>query len=154
MEAVNPSSGNQDLLQDLDEIVVLNPATQGQRFANYIIDLIIAYAFAFLLLLMLELIVDMMGGNGDQILGETVVSYLAMYIALIWYYTMLEAINKGRTIGKLITGTYAVASDGKPLTWKAAFYRSLCRIVPFEPFSGFSDAPWHDKWTQTVVVKK
>jgi len=153
MEAVNPSSQQHNLLDDLDDIVPLNYATQGQRFGNYLIDRIVAYIFAFLVVVMVGVAIGLLGGNSDNIF-EGLPLYLLMYVSYVWYYTMMEALNKGRTIGKLITGTYAVTMDGKPVTWKTAFYRSLCRIVPFEVFSGFGSAPWHDSWTGTAVVKK
>jgi len=153
MEAVNPSSQQHNLLDDLGDIVSLNYATQGQRFGNYLIDRIIAYIFAFLIVVMIGVAIGLLGGNPDNIF-EDLSLYLLLYGSYVWYYTMMEMLNKGRTIGKLITGTRAVTMDGKPLTWKTAFYRSLCRIVPFEVFSGFGPAPWHDRWTGTTVVKK
>ncbi|GAA0539785.1 RDD family protein [Chitinophaga japonensis] len=153
METVNPSSRQEDLLDDLDDMVVLNPATQGQRFGNYIIDRIVAYAFAFLIVVMVGVVIGLLGGNSDGVF-EGLPLYLLMYISYVWYYTTMEALNKGRTIGKLITGTYAVTRKGNPITLKTAFYRSLCRIVPFEAFSGFGQVPWHDSWTDTTVVKK
>jgi hypothetical protein len=39
------------------------------------------------------------------------------------------------------------------LTFKDALLRSLCRLIPFEVFSGFG-VPWHDSLTNTMVVKK
>jgi uncharacterized RDD family membrane protein YckC len=65
-----------------------------------------------------------------------------------------RGITKGRSLGKWITGTVAVRLDGNTINWKDAFLRSLSRIVPFEPFSALGYAPWHDKWTETTVVKK
>jgi hypothetical protein len=35
---------------------------------------------------------------------------------------------------------------------KTVLLRTLCRIVPFEPFSAFGGHPWHDKWTRTYVI--
>jgi uncharacterized RDD family membrane protein YckC len=66
----------------------------------------------------------------------------------------MEGSAKGKTLGKLITGTRALKMDGGNLTWKVAFMRSLCRIVPFEAFSAFGGNPWHDRWTDTIVVKE
>jgi len=154
METIHPSSGQQDLLADLDEIVVLNHATQGQRFANYLIDLIVTYLIAFGLLFLYGVGISLNGGNAEDLPDQTLLYYLAVYSSLILYTSVMEAFNKGRTIGKLITGTYAVKNDGQPLDFGTALKRSFSRIVPFEPFSGFGAAPWHDKWTDTTVVKK
>ena len=69
------------------------------------------------------------------------------------YYTLCEKLFRGQTLGKLITGTKSLRTDGEELTFKDALLRSLCRLVPFEVFSGFG-VPWHDSWTNTMVVKK
>ncbi len=59
-------------------------------------------------------------------------SILYFYCDVHGVYTLLEGAAKGKTLGKLITGTRALKIDGSNLTWKDAFLRSLCRIVPFE----------------------
>jgi uncharacterized RDD family membrane protein YckC len=151
MEAVNPTSTSPDLLGDLDEIITLNYASRGQRFANYLIDIIVSSVFSLLTAVGLAVLVDSSGGDADA-LFDGLQGYAFGYVIVTIYFTLFEGLNKGRTLGKLITGTYAVGMDAKPLTMKQAFYRSLCRIVPLEPFSGFG-TPWHDKWTETTVVK-
>ena len=78
--------------------------------------------------------------------------FIVGYVNYILYYTLCEKLFNGRTLGKLITGTKAVRLDGSPLTLWNALLRSLSRIVPFEPLSGFG-TPWHDSWTDTTVIK-
>jgi len=149
MESVNPSSMNRDLLGDLDEIVVLNYASKGQRFGSYFIDSIIVYIINLGLTSgLLYLSYDDDGGA----LFSGWLSYLFSYAMYVAYYTLMEGFVQGRTIGKMITGTYAIGNNSQPLTLQQAFLRSLCRIVPFEPFSALGAAPWHDKWTDTTVV--
>ena len=65
-----------------------------------------------------------------------------------------EALTGGRSLGKLITGTRAVNADGSAISMQTAFWRGLCRAVPFEAFSalGSPSYPWHDKWTNTYVI--
>lgn len=151
MESVNPTSTNRDLLGDLDEIVVLNYASKGQRFGSYFIDTVIIYIINIGLSSgLLYLTLDEDGGA----LFSGWLSYLVTYAFYVAYYTVMEGFVQGRTIGKMITGTYAIGNNSQPLTLQQAFLRSLCRIVPFEPFSGFGSAPWHDKWTNTTVVIK
>lgn len=70
------------------------------------------------------------------------------------YYFLLEAFNKGRTIGKMITGTQAVEKDGMAVNMQSAMLRSIIRFIPFEALSGLGKDCWHDKWTNTVVVQK
>jgi uncharacterized RDD family membrane protein YckC len=65
----------------------------------------------------------------------------------------VKKLFRGQTLGKLFTGTRAIRTDGEELTFKDALLRSLCRLIPFEVFSGFG-VPWHDSLTITMVVKK
>jgi uncharacterized RDD family membrane protein YckC len=150
METVNPNSTSNELLGDVHQIAVLNYASRGQRFANYIIDSITSLALAILTGIG---IIAVRGESAEWILEETVPLYALIYTGIIAYYSLAEAFLKGRTLGKLITGTHAVTIDGEALSFGNALLRSLCRIVPFEALSGFSAAPWHDQWTGTTVVK-
>ncbi|MEO6405093.1 MAG: RDD family protein [Ferruginibacter sp.] len=81
-------------------------------------------------------------------------SYLISFTLYLSYYTLMEGSTKGKTIGKFITKTRSVREDGSQLTYSDAFKRSLSRLVPFEPFSAFEYRPWHDKWTDTIVIKE
>ena len=72
------------------------------------------------------------------------------------YYTVLEVIS-GRTLGKLLTGTKVVATNGSPASVGQILGRSLCRFIPFEAFSFFGGAGrpvgWHDSISKTRVVE-
>ena len=67
---------------------------------------------------------------------------------------LVEALFKGKSLGKLITGTRAVNEDGSNLSAKTALLRGLSRAVPFNAFSalGTPSYPWHDKWTNSYVI--
>lgn len=82
--------------------------------------------------------------------------FLISIIQSVIFMGFYEYLTKGVTLGKLITGTKAVNQDGTNITIGTAFLRSLCRIVPFEPFSALTTPcyPWHDKWTKTFVIDK
>jgi len=135
-------------------------ASRGERFANYLIDNIFM-RFA------LSYVTGMaVGGIGSAIAPEFMSNlvygsdpYSLLLLSLvigifnyIIYYTLCEKLFKGQTLGKLITKTKAIRADGEELTFKDALLRSLCRLIPFEPFSGFGDL-WHDTLTHTMVVK-
>lgn len=139
----------QDLLLDLEAELILEPASTGARFANYLIDIIGFYAFGMMLSIATLTIANILR-SGDM----TMVFYLIIYAAYVIYYTVLEGGTNGRTLGKFITKTKVVKEDGSLITWKDALLRSLCRLVPFEPFSALGGQPWHDKWTKTIVVRK
>lgn len=149
----------QDLLQDVEQEIYLERASQGTRFANYIIDIIFFYVVMFIggIVLAVANLKSSIPSNDPYSYrqteaGTSAVIYLVAYAGFVLVYTIFEGATKGRTLGKLITGTKAVRFDGSPITWKDAFLRSLSRIVPFEPFSGFG-TPWHDTWTNTQVIK-
>jgi uncharacterized RDD family membrane protein YckC len=135
-------------------------ATQGQRFFNWLVDnillrLIIQFVTG---QFFVEMMFNLWPEYTIRVFSETsfetyFVSYLISIIHYIFYYTICEKAFKGYTLGKLITGTRAIKMDGQELTLKDAFLRSLSRMVPFEVFSGFSEQPWHDTWTNTGVVK-
>ena len=128
------------------------------RFFNFVIDYVAWYACVFLTGMALGVMTRVTGIDMVSFfIGETIEAKLwqTLLACIVWiaYYTLVEGASKGRSLGKLITRTKAVTDDGGPLTWKLAFKRSLCRLIPFEPFSGFGGHPWHDTITKTCVVK-
>ena len=143
-----------NLLQDFEQEMNLVPASVGTRFANYIIDVIVFYALIFGVAFMWAAATYAPIGEYDTEPSTTFMDYFIVIVVVVGYYTLFEGLTKGKTLGKMITGTVAVKEDGSPLTFKDAFLRSLSRLVPFEPFSAFSGRPWHDSWTNTLVVKK
>lgn len=144
-----------------DDHAGFTPASTGQRFVNWFIDnllirLVITYVTGdmlvrFLLNLAPEFTYSAFG-DGISFAGYAV-SYLFAIFHYLFYYTICEKAFRGITLGKLISGTRAVRSDGKELTNKDTILRSLSRMVPFEVFSGLGSAPWHDTWTKTTVIK-
>jgi uncharacterized RDD family membrane protein YckC len=147
----------ENYLQDLEQEFNYEYASTGQRFANYIVDLIVFYVVMFVIsfftaAMNLSSNQDYYSENSETLLGSKILDYIFSIALYILIYTIIEGASKGRTLGKLITGTKAVKEDGNPITWNEALIRSLCRVVPFEPFSAFG-TPWHDKWSHTMVVK-
>jgi uncharacterized RDD family membrane protein YckC len=55
---------------------------------------------------------------------------------------------------KLILGRIVVNEYGEKPTFKQIVARSYSRIVPFEIFSCLSQFGWHDKWSDTFVLRK
>ncbi|OYW69498.1 MAG: hypothetical protein B7Z21_01185 [Verrucomicrobiales bacterium 32-60-5] len=88
--------------------------------------------------------------NGTQTMADIFYTYLA---GSLLYCTCFEGLF-GRSVGKWITGTKVVMVSGAALSFPRASLRSLCRLVPFDPFSflGADAIGWHDKWTCTRVV--
>lgn len=148
-----------NLLTDIEQDIALERANTGIRFANFLIDTIFYYGIMLLVGVAMGIIVESTGGNIESsfIVQEDAASislqYLLSFASYLGVFTLLEGAARGKSLGKLITGTRALKIDGSDLTWKDALMRSLCRIVPFEAFSAFGGNPWHDRWTDTFVVK-
>lgn len=131
-------------------------AGSAKRLANYIIDLIgfyvFMYFFSYILVIVsydLAFIIYGEGDTGMEILGRLIILvFYGMYMGL------MEALFKGRSLGKLITGTIAVNEDGTRINGQTALLRGLSRAVPFNAFSALGSPcyPWHDRWTKTYVV--
>lgn len=145
--------------QNNQESIELTFASQGKRIANYFIDIICAYVCLFLVG---TLLLSSHSSNESTTLlqeSESPFEGLASLFALLsfsGYYFLTEFLMKGRTIGKLITGTRAITTRHEYLTAGYAFKRSLCRLVPFDALSFLfsSGYGWHDKWTDTMVVNE
>ena len=137
-------------------------ATTGQRFANFLIDIVIINIVNALLMEVYgEYIVGWLLQDASSLqdlpaieLKVSLISLLHNYITIVLFFTISEHFMRGKTIGKIITGTRAVRDDYTSITFKDALLRSLCRIIPFEPFSflGGSNG-WHDTMTGTTVIR-
>ena len=130
-------------------------AGKGKRFGNYIIDSLIRYA----ILLGLGVLAGLLYNLGYDTLYLWVIEISSFeevlygYLFLFVYYIVFESFSQ-RTLGKYITGTMVVMEDGTKPIFKVILLRSLCRMIPFDPFSFLSDKPrgWHDSLVNTYVV--
>lgn len=155
-----PYQQPEDSLFDSDPVWI--SASTGQRFANFVIDFIVVRGLTLGFFFLLGgLLGSLYPEELNEVLyefetnpGYRILDYLMTAAVTIVFYALIEGFSKGRSLGKLITNTQAVTEDGGPISWGNAWKRSLCRLVPFEPFSGLSGFPWHDTWTNTMVVKR
>jgi len=137
------------------------PASWLKRLANYVIDVIVFSIFLSILLMFLapvfppaaKFLQSKQGGMG---LNNHITFADQLMISCLYgfYMSVLEAILKGKSIGKLLTRTRVVDVNGLPVSARAAFIRGLVRIIPFEQLSAisFPCRPWHDRWSGTMVV--
>ncbi|WP_374459986.1 RDD family protein [Chryseobacterium taeanense] len=139
-------------------VVDTNRATKWQRLANFIIDRII-FSFSFFIIGSLGVIVDTI--LGIQYFTELFSNFaginraLDILITAILYFLytfLLEYFTKGRTIGKYITGTKVITTDGQIPTTYEFFIRNISRLVPFDILSFLGENGWHDSWSDTRVV--
>jgi len=68
------------------------------------------------------------------------------------YTLLMEYFTKGKTIGKYITGSRVFSTDGTDPSFNQYLIRNIARLVPFEPFSFFTEDGWHDRWSDTRVI--
>ncbi len=131
-------------------------ATTGQRFINFIIDVLVCYAIRILVFMTIAFLMAWAGSSTEDITSlftNTWFTYLVGIVLYIIIYTVIEGLTKGRTLGKLITRTIAVKQDFTPIGWNEAFKRTLCRLIPFDAISALGGNPWHDSITKTTVIK-
>jgi uncharacterized RDD family membrane protein YckC len=128
-------------------------ATKGVRFANLIIDGIVA---SILYSILGKILVPGASNyeDPDAMMAALPMSMAVNLLVYFAYYVGMEA-STGKTVGKYVTGTQVLTEDGEQPSVGTIFIRTLCRIIPFEPFSFFGSTPrgWHDNLSKTRVVK-
>lgn len=132
--------------RDLDAPI----AGKWRRFATCLIDIVCFYALFTVILIVLVL----MGADAVINAMDGATGVLMSFIVYFIYFVSLEAMFS-RTIGKLVAGTKVMGVDGsRPTLWQV-FLRTLCRHIPFEPFSLLASdegIAWHDSIPKTKVV--
>jgi uncharacterized RDD family membrane protein YckC len=156
-------SFNEDMeLKDQNELrskkneILNKTASKGKRFSNYLLDLIFYFIFSFILGAFLGIILFFVSPESLSIFDgdNKLVDYVLGFIAGMIYYTTFEALT-GRTLAKYITKTKVVSESGENPDLSAILIRSLCRFIPFEPFSflGSKKSGWHDRLSKTIVIE-
>lgn len=148
---------NDEIISDFIAIEpTLIRAGSGKRLLNYIIDylffLIVAAAMMILLIIAFPNILDRWVNDDSAGLG-----FLDRLMTIFLYAVYMgtaEAVFKGKSMGKLITGTRAINLNGTNISTSTAFKRGLARAVPFCAFSALGSPcnPWQDRWTDTMVM--
>jgi len=123
----------------LTEAPVINlvPANIGKRFINYIVDIIV---FSFLVAFVLAAaspVYPLM----NKIMQQQPLSLADRFV--IWFLyglfmAVMEALLKGKTIGKYFTATRAVDENGLPVSSQSAFLRGLIRAIPIDQFTAIT----------------
>ena len=134
-------------------------ASTTKRFINLVIDRVLFYAFFLLIGFIIAMIAALLGSEDVLIFLENLdninrfTDIIVTSVFYIIYYFVFESIFQ-RTIGKLITQTKVVLENGEKPPADVIIKRSLCRVIPFEPFSFLGNVPtgWHDTMSKTYVV--
>ena len=145
-------------MKKLLKIIEDNKASQGERFANFIIDRVVIYILFFLYgtfaVLVYELLnIDFFLNIANKLASLSRVEDILVTTAVYFLYLFfMEYFTKGRTIGKYITGTKVMSTDGTTPTLQDFFIRNISRLVPFDAFSFLGNNGWHDNWSDTRVI--
>ena len=134
-------------------------ASTEQRLINYSIDSVLYFAFLFLCIILMEYLskiegLDFLSGLYTAEEPNFLKRMIFGVITTTMFYSILEYLLKGKTIGKFVTNTWAVTIENEVLDFKSVLVRSICRRIPFDSFSFLGDVPrgWHDKLSDTKVV--
>ncbi len=126
----------------------------GPRFAHFFID---AMIFSTVISIVSVLLESPLPAVQDSFVGELleIVTDLVVFALYPFLYFICER-NWQQTPGKMLTKTFVIDQYGNKPSNRQLILRSLIRLVPFEPYSCFGDLSrgWHDKWSDTWVVKK
>jgi hypothetical protein len=154
---------DKEILKEIrEEMNYADPVSRGIRLVNYIVDQVAAgviisgVKFGIAYNLLGENYRDHAFYKVQELSLAVIQNNLVVSLPVTFlYYLIFEAATRGRTLGKILTDTIAISQDGQPFTFKHALMRTLCRFIPFEPFSAvFAYLPWHDSISKTAVVKK
>jgi len=123
--------------------------TSWTRLIHFFVDLI---AF-FLIALILSLVVDLFLPTPDQ--GTlTLIVYGLILIAFFLYFVYMEY-KYQKTIGKFLTKTKVVMTDGRKPELNEIFIRTVCRLIPLDRISFlFTKNGFHDRLSNTTVIKE
>ena len=126
--------------------------SRSVRFAHYIVDNL------YLNSLILSSISFFSGNYGWSDSSFDYYQFVNIAFAFLMpfiYYTVCEA-GFRQSIGKVLTGAFVCSEKGSVPGFARILGRSLCRYIPFEPFSFLPDpmAKWHDKFSGTDVFYK
>ena len=130
-------------------------AVQGDRALNYIIDFAIQFVLVFFGVIGIILLFPTSELASIFLEDSRIVDYVVGAIIAFTYYSFIETVTRGKTIGKYITKTRPVKQDGSPINFGYVTSRTFCRLIPFDAFSylGSNKSGWHDRFSGTKVIK-
>ncbi len=133
------------------QIVDRHRASKGARFANYLIDLVAFYIVFFVANMIIMLISpayrEWITNSGD------LVQRLLGIISYILFTFLVETFTGGRSLGKLITGTKVIMTDGQKPSVGNYFLRNIIRgIILVDQLSFLGENGFHDQWSNTRVI--
>lgn len=124
-------------------------AGRWRRFLTWVVDYLGFMFFA----MVIGVVLGILGATETlAMMHERGWSYLAGFVIMSGYYLLFEGLW-GRTPGKVLLGTRVVSSAGGRPGFGAILGRTLARFVPFEGLTFFGERGFHDRVSNTRVVR-
>ena len=133
-------------------------ASKGERFLNFIIDLLIVYIIAISIVATINIIGDITNSYGvsNWVKSLSFIENLFFGLVILFFYYAFTEMYFSRTFAKYFTKTIVVRVDGSKPNAKNFMIRTVSRLNPIDPFSflGKTERGLHDTLSATYVVKK
>jgi uncharacterized RDD family membrane protein YckC len=133
-------------------------ASKGERFLNFIIDLLIIYIIAVCIVATINIIGDVTNSYGvsNWVKSLSLIENLFFGLVILFFYYAFTEMYFSRTFAKYFTKTMVVRVDGSKPNAKNFMIRTVSRLNPIDPFSflGKTERGLHDTLSATYVVKK
>lgn len=129
---------------NLSDFIIVVHTPRWSRLLHHITDLIILMTFSDSWYIIITETLSLSVQTGTM-----VITLLASYGL---YFFLSETFFR-QTPGQLLFGQCVVAVNSKMSTGKA-LRRSFARLIPFDAFSFLYGGNWHDKLSNTTVVRK
>ena len=141
-----PPTAEVDLLPDAGEGPPL--AGKWRRFATLVLD----YVGYYIVAVVAGIVMGILFGARALVMLQGVNAYIFGFVLYLGYYLFFEGLW-ARTPAKLILGTVVTDLQGRPPTFTTILKRTLARCLPFEWFTFFGTAGFHDEASRTRVVR-
>jgi len=133
-------------------------ATRGQRFLNFIIDLLIVHTILISIATTVVIIGNITNNSDLSSWAEstTTLERLFFWVVMLFLYYFLTETYFARTFAKYFTKTIVVTKNGSRPKIHTIFIRTLSRFIPLEgiTFLWGDFRGLHDLFSDTYVVRK
>ncbi len=130
-------------------------ATKSQRLVNHLVDHILIAIYMITTLkaainfpLFYNFLKDM-----EQSLGKELALILIFLTAKFLYFFIFEALCAASP-GKMLSQTRVSDKSGNKAGVISILKRTLCRLIPFEPFTFLTGSNLHDERSDTYVIRE
>lgn len=128
-------------------------ASLWQRLLHLIVDLFLSIAIFAPVVFSLAYILFADISSVSEKSSQQIIVYTMVLLCRFLYYVFFESIFSA-TPAKYLSESKTAYANGTRITIGTAFVRTICRFIPFEPFSAFSSNMWHDQISDSRVYKE